>query len=136
MVNKVALLGRVGKDPAIKSFNNGGKVAEFSIATDDSYKDKSGNKVEQTDWHNIRCTYPKLCDVIESYVKRGSLLYVEGKIKTRSWDDKDGNKRYATEVVIESLKLLGGKDGAGHSEAAGTSQEQKDIEEANNDLPF
>lgn len=136
MVNKVALLGRVGKDPVIKSFNNGGKVAEFSIATDDSYKDKSGNKVEQTDWHNIRCTYPKLCDVIESYVKRGSLLYVEGKIKTRSWDDKDGNKRYATEVVIESLKLLGGKDGAGHSEASGTSQDQKDIEDANNDLPF
>lgn len=136
MVNKVALLGRVGKDPVIKSFNNGGKVAEFSIATDDSYKDKSGNKVEQTDWHNIRCTYPKLCDVIESYVKRGSLLYVEGKIKTRSWDDKDGNKRYATEVVIESLKLLGGKDGAGHSEAAGTSQNQHSSEDDGDNLPF
>jgi len=136
MVNKVALLGRVGKDPVIKSFSNGGKVAEFSIATDDSYKDKSGSKVEQTDWHNIRCTYPKLCDVIESYVNRGSLLYVEGKLKTRSWDDKDGNKRYATEVVIESLKMLGGKDAPAHSEAGGTSQNQHDSEEGNNDLPF
>jgi single-strand DNA-binding protein len=109
MLNKVALIGRVGKDPVVKHFENGGKIAEFTLATDDSYKDKQGNKVEQTDWHNIKIAFPKLAEVAEKWVKKGSLLYVEGKIKTRSYDDKDGNKRYVTEVVCESFKMLGDK---------------------------
>ena len=145
MLNKVFLIGRVGKDPVVKNFDNGGKIAEFSIATDDSYKDKQGNKVEQTDWHNVKVN-GKLADVVEKYVKKGSLLHVEGKIKNRSYDDKDGNKRYVTEIVCEGFKMLGGKGDGGVSESTGvpvnergnSSQETPATTSAadDSDLPF
>ena len=141
MVNKVTLLGRVGKDPVVKHFDNGGAIAEFSLATDDSYKDKQGNKVEQTDWHNIKVTFPKLAEVVEKYVKKGGLLYLEGKIKNRSYDDKDGNKRYVTEIVADSFKMLGGKeDGVKESTGVpinerGTSRKSSPAN-ADDDLPF
>ena len=109
MVNKVQLIGRVGKDPSVKHFQNNGAIAEFSLATDDSYKNKQGEKVEQTDWHNIKVTGQKQAEIAEKYIKKGTLLYVEGKLKTRSYEDKDGNKKYVTEVVCETFKFLGGK---------------------------
>ena len=137
MVNKVTLLGRVGKDPKIKTFENGSKGAEFTLATDDSYKDKQGNKVEQTDWHNCKITFGKLAEVAEKYVKKGQLLWLEGKIKTRSYDDKDGNKKYLTEVIVESFKMLGGKD---KSESTATVSNPASEVPANtapdSDLPF
>lgn len=140
MVNKIVLIGRTGKDPVVKHFDNGGVVAEFSLATDDSYKDKQGNKVEQTDWHNIRINFPKLAEIAEKYVKKGMLLYVEGKSKTRSYDDKDGNKRYVTEVVCESFKMLEKK---GESDSASTGSTSSGKQETFNgnqddqsDLPF
>lgn len=139
MVNKVFLIGRLGKDPMIKHFDNGGAVAEFSLATDDSYKDKQGNKVEQTDWHNIKINYPRLAEVAEKYLKKGSQIFVEGKIKTRSYDDKDGNKRYITEVVVESFKMLDKKsDGGGSfsSPSSGGAVEETSSAPANDDLPF
>ena len=139
MVNKVFLIGRLGKDPVIKHFDNGGAVAEFSLATDDSYKDKQGNKVEQTDWHNIKINYPRLAEVAEKYLKKGSQIFVEGKIKTRSYDDKDGNKRYITEVVVESFKMLDRKsDGSGSSSSPSTggAVEETSSGPANDDLPF
>lgn len=114
MVNKVFLIGRVGKEPTVKHFDNGGAIAEFSLATDDSYKNKQGEKVEQTDWHNVKVS-GKLSEVVEKYVKKGALLHIEGKIKTRSYDDKDGNKRYVTEIQCESFKMLGGNDGVKES---------------------
>lgn len=144
MVNKVFLIGRLGKDPVIKHFDNGGAIAEFTIATDDSYKDKQGNKVEQTDWHNIKINFPKLAEVAEKYLKKGSLVHIEGKIKTRSYDDKDGNKRYITEVVVEGFKMLDSKkDGTGgggnyssSSTSSVTDEAPATTSAADDDLPF
>jgi single-strand DNA-binding protein len=145
MVNKVFLIGRLGKDPVIKHFDNGGAIAEFTLATDDTYKDRQGNKVEQTDWHNIKITFPKLAEVAEKYLKKGSLVHIEGKIKTRSYDDKDGNKRYITEVVVEGFKMLDSKKdsnsgGGNYSSSPSTSsvseQAPANTSVADDDLPF
>lgn len=143
MVNKVFLIGRLGKDPVVKHFDNGGAIAEFTVATDDSYKDKQGNKVEQTDWHNVKITFPKLAEVAEKYLKKGSLVHIEGKLKTRSYDDKDGNKRYVTEVVVEGFKMLDSKKdssgggGSYSSPAASTSENTSSSSSApDDDLPF
>ena len=107
-INKIILVGRTTNDPQIKSFDNGGKIANFGFATDDSYKDKQGNKVEQTDFHNISIRFEGLVNVVEKYVNKGDLLYLEGKSKTRSYE-KDGEKKYITEVVVNNLTMLGGK---------------------------
>jgi single-strand DNA-binding protein len=133
MVNKTILLGRVGKDPVIKHFTNS-SIAEFSMATDDSYKNKAGEKIEQTDWHNIKVN-GKLAEVAEKYIRKGSLLYVEGKIKTRSYDDKDGNKKYVTEIVAESFKMLDKKP-MNETAAAQTSSAPSSTSAADDDLPF
>lgn len=144
MVNKVFLIGRLGKDPVIKHFENGGAIAEFTVATDDSYKDKQGNKVEQTDWHNVKITFTKLAEVAEKYLKKGSLVHIEGKIKTRSYDDKDGNKRYVTEVVAESFRMLdskkdssgGGSNYSAPATSSGSEQSPATTSAADDDLPF
>jgi len=115
MVNKVILLGNVGKDPEVKYFDNDVAVASFSIATSETYKDKSGQKQTKTEWHNITA-WRGLAKLAENYIKKGTQLYIEGKITTRSWDDKDGNKRYTTEIVANSIQMLGKKD-SGNSEA-------------------
>lgn len=131
MLSKTILIGRVGKDPVVKQFSNGGSVAEFSLATDDSYT-KNGEKVQQTDWHNIKSTFPKLNEVIEKYVKKGMLVYVEGKLKYRSYDDKDGNKRYVTEIVADSVKFLSkNEDGAAAPASAGSN-----VDGGDDSLPF
>ncbi len=103
--NKVQLIGRLGQEPEIITFADGNKMAKFSLATDDSYKDKDGNKVERTDWHNI-VIKGGLVKVVEGYVKKGQEIAVEGKLTTRDWEDKEGNKRYITEVVCNELLLL------------------------------
>ena len=131
MLSKTILIGRVGKDPVVKQFSNNGSVAEFSLATDDSYT-KNGEKVQQTDWHNIKSTFPKLNEVIEKYVKKGMLVYVEGKLKYRSYDDKDGNKKYVTEIVADSVKFLSkSEDGAAAQTSAGSNVGGED-----DSLPF
>jgi len=117
-VNKVILIGNVGKDPEIRTFGNGGKVANFSIATSESWKDKnSGERKEKTDWHNIAVFNDGLVGVIERYVKKGSKLYIEGKLQTRKWQDRDGNDKYTTEVVLQgyggTLTMLDSRDGQG-----------------------
>jgi len=112
MVNKVILLGNVGKDPEVKYFDNDVAVASFSLATSETYKDKSGQKQTKTEWHNITA-WRGLAKLAENYIKKGTQLYIEGKITTRSWDDKDGNKRYTTEVVANTIQMLGKKDSGG-----------------------
>ena len=111
-VNKIILVGNVGNEPEVKSLTNDSKVCNFSLATSESYKNREGEKVTQTEWHNI-VIFGKLTEIVEKYVKKGSLLYLEGKIRTRSWDDKEGNKRYTTEIVLDSfnsvLQMLGKK---------------------------
>lgn len=106
-VNKVILLGNVGKDPEVKVFDSGSKKASFSLATSETFKDKNGDRQEKVEWHNI-VFWGKVVDVIEKYVKKGGQLYIEGRIATRSYDDKDGVKRYVTEIEGSSLTLLGG----------------------------
>lgn len=105
-VNKVILVGHVGKDPEVKHLDGGVTVAKFSLATNETYTDKNGQKVTQTEWHNV-VVWRGLAETVEKYVKSGKLLYIEGKLKTTSYDDKDGNKRYTTNVVCENIRFLG-----------------------------
>jgi single-strand DNA-binding protein len=123
-VNKVILLGNVGKDPEMRSTGGGTLVANFTLATSDRQKDPQGNWQERTEWHNL-VAFTRLAEVVRDYVKKGSKLYVEGKIQTRSWDDKEsGAKRYRTEVIVNDISLLSGRDeggSGGYSRAASSS---------------
>ena len=138
MVNKVVLIGNAGQDPEVRHLDSGVAVANFNLATNESYKDKTGEKVTQTEWHRI-VLWRGLAEVAEKYVKKGELLYIEGRLRTRAWDDKDGNKRYTTEVFADNMKMLGKK-----SDQAGTvrQDESGQMEEAgpetsgDDDLPF
>ena len=106
-VNKVILVGNLGKDPEIRHLENGAAVANFSIATSENYKDrKTGEKVSQTEWHNI-VAWRGLAEIAEKYLKKGHKVYIEGKLKTRTWQDQDGNNRYSTEVITDNLTMLG-----------------------------
>ena len=106
MVNKVVLVGRLGKDPEVRHLSDTSSVCNFTLATNESYKDRQGNRVDQTEWHNITIWRPGLVGVAEKYLQKGKLIYLEGKLKTRAWDDKDGNKRYTTEVHVDQLQML------------------------------
>ena len=105
-VNKVILVGNLGKDPEVRYLDNGVAVANFSLATTESYKNKQGERVSQTEWHNI-VLWRGLAEVAEKYLKKGSSVYVEGKIKNRKWEDKDGNTRYNTEILGDNMTMLG-----------------------------
>jgi len=106
--NKVQLIGRLGQDPEIVNFEDGNKLAKFSMATDDSYKDKKGEKVERTYWHNV-VVRGGLVNVVENYVSKGQEIAIEGKLTNRTYEDKEGNKKYLTEVFCTELLLLGSK---------------------------
>jgi single-strand DNA-binding protein len=147
-INKVILVGNVGKDPEVRHLDSGVAVANFPMATSENYTAKNGDKVSTTEWHNIVC-WRGLADVTEKYVTKGRQLYIEGKIRTRSWDDKDGNKRYITEVVADVLQLLGrGDNTAGeqtNDSAEKRDQDSRGLESVNEpegdeggdeDLPF
>ena len=105
-LNKVMLIGNLGKDPEVRSLESGVPVATFSLATSESYKDKEGNRQTATEWHNI-VVWRGLAQVAEKYLKKGSQIYVEGKLKTRNWQDKEGNTRYTTEIVADNFTMLG-----------------------------
>lgn len=114
-VNKVILVGNLGKDPEIKYTSTGTPVAKFSIATNEGYKDKSGQWQDRTEWHNI-VAWQRLAEIVGEYVKKGSKVYIEGRLQTSSWDDKEtGQKKYKTEIIANDLVLLGGR-GEGDSE--------------------
>lgn len=129
-VNRVILLGRIGKPIEVKTFESGKKVANTTLATSEVYKDKAGDKVEQTEWFNL--VFPGyLAETAERYVNKGDQLYVEGKFKTRSYEDKEGVKRYISEVIVQNMSFVGGKKSEGQSESQGcTSEDDSD------DLPF
>jgi single-strand DNA-binding protein len=107
-VNKVILVGNLGRDPEIRYMPNGEAVANFSIATTENWKDKSGVKQEKTEWHNI-VAYRKLAEIIGEYVRKGSPIYIEGKLQTRKWE-KDGVTRYSTEIIADQMQMLGNKE--------------------------
>lgn len=106
--NKVQLIGNLGMNPEIKTLESGKKLAKFSIATNETYKNAKGEKVEDTQWHNL-IAWGNTADIIEKYLQKGNEVAVEGKLTNRSYDDKDGNKRYITEIVVNELLMLGGK---------------------------
>lgn len=123
-VNKAILIGRLGKDPETRTTESGAAVTTLSIATSESYKDKAGNRVEKTEWHNI-VLWRGLAEVAAKYLTKGSLIYLEGKITTRKWKDKEGKDRYTTEIVADNMTMLGGKP-----------EQQAQPEAVENDLPF
>ncbi|HEY3299144.1 MAG TPA: single-stranded DNA-binding protein [Methylophilaceae bacterium] len=108
-VNKVILMGNLGRDPEVRYMPNGEAVANFSIATTENWKDKSGQKQEKTEWHNI-VMYRKLAEIAGEYLKKGRPVYIEGRLQTRKWE-KDGVTRYSTEIIADQMQMLGGKDG-------------------------
>lgn len=112
-LNKVCLLGRVGQEPEIRASKTGDKCANISLATSESWKDKAGQKQERTEWHKI-VIWGNLAEIAEKFVKKGSQIYIEGKLQTRKWQDKDGNERYTTEIVLQgfnaNLILLSSKN--------------------------
>jgi single-strand DNA-binding protein len=109
-VNKVILVGNLGRDPEVRFMPNGEAVCNFSIATTDSWKDKSGAKQERTEWHNI-VMYRKLAEIAGEYLKKGRPVYVEGRLQTRKWQTKEGQDRYTTEIIADQMQMLGGRDG-------------------------
>ena len=118
-VNKVILVGNLGRDPEVRYMPNGDAVANFSIATTETWKDKQGNRQEKTEWHNI-VMYRRLAEIAGEYLKKGSSVYIEGRLQTRKWQDKQGNDRYTTEIIADQLQMLGGRN----SNAAGQTPGQ------------
>jgi len=141
-VNKVILIGNVGKDPVVRHLDRDVTVANFPLATSESYV-KDGNKVSNTEWHNI-VVWRGLATVVEKYVKKGDKLYIEGKIKTRSWEDKDQNKRYTTEIYADNLEMLGNPNRNNQSSSSNNTNtsdinEPQTVDQDNDnedDLPF
>lgn len=145
-VNKVILVGNLGKDPEIRSFNNGDRVANLNLATSESWKDKStGERKERTEWHKVVVLNENLIKVCENYLKKGSTIYVEGSLQTRKWTDQQGVEKYSTEVVLKPfngvLTMLGGKpqdDGGGRRDthSSNTQSGQRESYDLNDDIPF
>jgi single-strand DNA-binding protein len=139
-VNKVILVGNLGKDPEVRHLENGRAVANFSLATSETYKNKQGERVTNTEWHNIVLWSP-IAEIAEKFLKKGNQVYIEGKLTSRSWDDQDGNKRYTTEVVGNNLTLLGtksdGDSGGSSNMSQSSSSEVTSIpQDDSDDLPF
>jgi len=135
-INKVILVGNLGKDPEVRHLEGGAVVAKFPLATSESYKNKDGQRTEQTEWHNI-VMWRGLAESAEKFLHKGSLVYIEGKIRTRSWDDKEGNKRYSTEIVADTMTMLGARRSEeGHSSSGQEVTQHSAGETAGDDLPF
>ncbi|PKN17926.1 MAG: single-stranded DNA-binding protein [Deltaproteobacteria bacterium HGW-Deltaproteobacteria-6] len=132
MINKAILIGRLGKDPEVRYTPDGTMVTNFNLATDEQWKDKNGEKVQKTEWHRI-VTFGKLAEICGNYLVKGKLVFIEGRIQTRSWEDKDGVKRFTTEIVASDMKMLDSKgqgkadDMASSAQSGGTPME---------DVPF
>jgi len=116
-LNKVMLIGNLGKDPEVKTLENGAKIATFPLATSENYKDKEGNRQTRTEWHNL-VLWRGLADIAENYLHKGSQVFVEGRLSTRKWEDKEGHTRYTTEVIGDNLVLLG-RAGEGGAQSPG-----------------
>lgn len=147
MVNKVILIGNVGADPEVRYLDGGVAVANLRLATTERYRNKNGENVDQTEWHNI-VLWRGLAEIVEKYVKKGMRLYIEGRIRTRSWDDQNGVKRYTTEIYADNMQMLSfkqeGDNGVTSSRSfnapvppsPGQSATPANIPDDNDDLPF
>ncbi|HMU76369.1 MAG: single-stranded DNA-binding protein [Bacteroidetes bacterium] len=142
-VNKVILVGNLGRDPEIRHIDGNISVAKFPLATSEVYKNKDGQRVTQTEWHNV-VLWRQLAETAEKFLKKGSLVYIEGKLRTRNWDDKEGNKKYITEVIGDSMTLLGRKPDENGNPSTGANDRTTSEHhipdagqsEMNDDLPF
>tara|TARA_B100000945_G_C20365224_1_gene589217 strand:- start:173 stop:604 length:432 start_codon:yes stop_codon:yes gene_type:complete len=140
-VNKVILVGNLGKDPEVRYLDSGVAVANFTLATTENYKNKEGERVSQTEWHNI-VLWRGLAEVAENWLKKGSSIYVEGKIRTRKWEDKEGVTRYTTEILGDNMTMLGGNRSSGEVNSSNKENTNKEGDNSNNiasesdDLPF
>jgi single-strand DNA-binding protein len=129
-VNKVILVGNLARDPELRYAPSGDAIANFSMATTDTWKDKSGAKQERTEWHRISM-FGKLAEIAGEYLKKGSSCYVEGKLQTRKWQDKEGNERQTTEIVADRMQMLGGKADKGGSTESSSPQPSRSTESPN-----
>lgn len=138
-VNKVILVGNLGRDPEVRTLENGTKVANFTLATSETYKNKEGQRITQTEWHNV-VLWRGLADVAERFLKKGNQVYIEGRLRTRSWDDKDGIKRYTTEIFGDNMTMLGGRRDMDEPESSSPGSEETapeaDVSDEKDDLPF
>ncbi len=138
-VNKVILLGNLGKDPDINTLESGVKMARLAIATNEYYKGRDGEMAEKTEWHNV-VLWRNRAELAEKYLKKGSQIYVEGRLQTRQWEDKEGNKRYTTEIIGDVLNFVGGKSEVPGGSAANSSEKHEAPDmpssEEDDDLPF
>jgi len=137
MINKAILIGRLGKDPDVRYTPDGTMVTNFNLATDEQWKDKNGEKVQKTEWHRI-VTFGKLAEICGNYLVKGKLVFIEGRIQTRSWEDKEGVKRYTTEIVANDMKMLDSK-GQNKTEDASFDATSGSSHEGNtpvDDVPF
>ena len=143
MLNKVQIIGRVGKDPELRYTTNGDAIANFTVATSERYKDKqTGEAVEKTEWHNV-IAFRRLGEIVGEYVRKGSLIYIEGKIQTRKYE-KDGVTHYATSIVASEMKMLGSKDGGQQQQgqqrpanrAPAPREQATGFDDMDDDLPF
>lgn len=140
-INKVILVGNVGKDPETRYMPNGKAVTNFSVATSDGWTDKqTGDKQERTEWHNV-VLFEKLAEIASQYLRKGSQVYIEGSLRTRKWQDKEGKDRYTTEIVGREMQMLGGRSGsasggASESSAPTTSSPPADDGGFDDDIPF
>ncbi|MGV8081847.1 MAG: single-stranded DNA-binding protein [Syntrophales bacterium] len=135
MLNKVMLIGRLGADPEVRYTPDGAMITTFRLATDEQWKDKSGERVQRTEWHRI-VTFGRLAEICGNYLNKGKLVYVEGRIQTRSWEDKEGQKRYMTEIVAANMQML---DGRGQAKSAQGEDSQPSGPEGGypeDDVPF
>lgn len=153
MINKVILLGNLGRDPEVRMISENVKVAQFSLATSEKYRDKDGAMQTKTDWHNITC-WRNLADIAERYLKKGSLIYLEGKLSPRKYQDKEGNDRYTVDIIANTVRMLDRRDGSSqqqqtqHEDPSSSStykesnqgqsnqQESSAADNENDDLPF
>ena len=136
-VNKVILIGNLGKDPELRYTPGGQAVASFSLATGEKWRDKDGNLQDRTEWHNI-VVWGRMAENAKEYLSKGRPVYIEGRIQTRSWDDKDGNKRYTTEIVTQRMQFLGGRGDQGSAPDAPPAEapQPADLAGEDDDLPF
>lgn len=142
-VNKAIILGRLGRDPEVRNFQNGGRVVNLRVATSETWKDKSGERQERTEWHAVAILNEKLGEIAEKYLRKGSEVYLEGQIETRKWTDQQGQERYSTEIVLRQfrgeLSLIGGRGNGGESnqrepaQRSGGAARQEDIDDP---IPF
>jgi single-strand DNA-binding protein len=149
-VNKVILVGNLGRDPETRYTTGGEAVTNVSIATTDTWKDKSGEKQERTEWHRV-AFFGKLAEIAGEYLKKGSQVYVEGRLQTRKWQDKEGQDKYTTEIIADRMQMLGSRSGAGGANAdmperasagastgskAGAAPAKKNVDDLDDDIPF